>query len=290
MKIEARFYETYEICEIIDQILRDQIEYLLKLEGFHCDGQWISLAQPFEKYSAFHKFIEFVLREVHSEQACAFNLQDGQKTEKNYQDIPGALLDLKPEKLPIEHAFDHYGISYQSFVEHLTENGKSFQTANDDDVYQFMQDTWLTEPYEALLEKTVKEVFHVLFQNRELLLNYNNYVSSFVERYSQEELADLPKDLFNSNGTLKRLHSPSWAQKAVFFRDRGRCVLCDKDLSGTTNLENIENYDHIVPLARFGLNDVTNLQLLCAECNQQEKRDKAAFTSRVYQSWYSYDK
>ncbi|WP_083635845.1 HNH endonuclease signature motif containing protein [Rhizobium gallicum] len=28
-----------------------------------------------------------------------------------------------------------------------------------------------------------------------------------------------------------------------------------------------ERYDHLVPLARFGANDVTNLQLLCEPCN-----------------------
>ena len=28
--------------------------------------------------------------------------------------------------------------------------------------------------------------------------------------------------------------------------------------------------DHIVPLARGGTNDLVNLQLLCAECNQKK--------------------
>jgi 5-methylcytosine-specific restriction endonuclease McrA len=82
---------------------------------------------------------------------------------------------------------------------------------------------------------------------------------------------------------------PSWAQRAVFFRDRGRCVLCDKDLSGLTNLANSENYDHIVPLGRHGLNDVSNLQLLCAECNQIEKKDGHGRTSSEYQTWYAPD-
>jgi 5-methylcytosine-specific restriction endonuclease McrA len=58
-------------------------------------------------------------------------------------------------------------------------------------------------------------------------------------------------------------------------------------LSGLINLENLENYDHIVALARFGLNDVCNLQLLCERCNQVEKRDGDAVTSARYQSWYS---
>ncbi|MBV4522630.1 HNH endonuclease [Pseudomonas sp. SWRI74] len=67
---------------------------------------------------------------------------------------------------------------------------------------------------------------------------------------------------------MKRVTIPKWVRRAVFYRDRGRCVLCDKDLFGQINLENHKNYDHIVPLAKHGLNDTSNIQLLCKECNQ----------------------
>lgn len=46
----------------------------------------------------------------------------------------------------------------------------------------------------------------------------------------------------------------------------------------------------MIPLNLHGLNDITNLQLLCIECNQQEKRDKHGYTSNKYQTWYSYKK
>src|SRR3546814_4546557 len=45
-----------------------------------------------------------------------------------------------------------------------------------------------------------------------------------------------------------------WAQRAVFFRDRGRCVLCEKDLTGLMSIDNVENYDHIVPISGWGIN------------------------------------
>lgn len=38
MQIEARFYETYEMCDIVDRIIRVPSEYINLLEGFHCDG------------------------------------------------------------------------------------------------------------------------------------------------------------------------------------------------------------------------------------------------------------
>jgi 5-methylcytosine-specific restriction endonuclease McrA len=46
-----------------------------------------------------------------------------------------------------------------------------------------------------------------------------------------------------------------------------------------------EEFDHIVPLADGGLNDVTNMQLLCRECNRR-KRDGEAVTSDFYEAWY----
>ncbi|WP_243748245.1 HNH endonuclease [Roseateles toxinivorans] len=58
------------------------------------------------------------------------------------------------------------------------------------------------------------------------------------------------------------------------------------DLTGLLNIDNVENYDHIVPLSSWWLNDITNLQLLCVPCNQYDKRDGVPITSGRYQSWY----
>ncbi|MPL66263.1 hypothetical protein SDC9_11932 [bioreactor metagenome] len=65
-------------------------------------------------------------------------------------------------------------------------------------------------------------------------------------------------------------------------------ILCDRDLSGILNLENKVNYDHIVPLDKYGFNDISNIQLLCFDCNQKKKANPA-ITSHFYQSWYSYE-
>lgn len=288
MHIQARFYETYELCAVVDAVLVNRVDHLLKLEGFHCDDQWTAWVEPYRQYSVFHQFIEFIVRDLHAEQADAVDMAERKKMMAAFANIPAALDDLKPDKLPIEAAFDHYGIEYQSFGQFLEDDGRRFQDADENDIYEFMNEIRFSEAYEQLLDQTVKEVFHILFQNRNLLLTFNEYVSDILSNVRLDDTDDLNPSMFTSSGVLKRVKPPVWAQRAAFFRDRGRCVLCDQDLSGLTNLANVENYDHIVPLSRFGLNDVSNLQLLCESCNQHEKRDGSAITSNRYQSWYDY--
>lgn len=63
-----------------------------------------------------------------------------------------------------------------------------------------------------------------------------------------------------------RIHIPPEVRKYVFERDRYHCKGC-----GQTNLETNLTIDHIIPLARSGQNDISNLQTLCRTCNQQKK-------------------
>jgi 5-methylcytosine-specific restriction endonuclease McrA len=90
---------------------------------------------------------------------------------------------------------------------------------------------------------------------------------------------------FERSGALRRVGVPRWAKEAVYFRDRGRCVLCRCDLSGLLSVGSDKNFDHMVPLALGGLNDITNLQLLCDKCNLRKSKGEAV-TSDFYQAWY----
>lgn len=56
---------------------------------------------------------------------------------------------------------------------------------------------------------------------------------------------------------------PSKLRHAVFQRDNYRCVEC-----GATNKETTLEIDHIIPVAKGGTNDISNLQTLCKECNR----------------------
>ncbi|MBD1920825.1 HNH endonuclease [Microcoleus sp. FACHB-831] len=65
-----------------------------------------------------------------------------------------------------------------------------------------------------------------------------------------------------------RIRIPPEVRKYVFERDRYQCRSC-----GKTKLETNLSIDHIIPLARGGSNDISNLHSLCLTCNQQ-KTDK----------------
>lgn len=65
-----------------------------------------------------------------------------------------------------------------------------------------------------------------------------------------------------------RIRIPPEVRKYVFERDKYQCQSC-----GKTKLETDLTIDHIIPLARGGQNDMSNLHTLCLTCNQR-KTDK----------------
>lgn len=80
----------------------------------------------------------------------------------------------------------------------------------------------------------------------------------------------LPEEFYDDYGNVKKkTYLPEWLKRAVYYRDRGRCQHCNKDLSGEINiLGDRELYnDHVIPLEQDGTNDSTNSQLLCGMCN-----------------------
>ncbi|MBV6624705.1 MAG: HNH endonuclease [Rivularia sp. (in: Bacteria)] len=65
-----------------------------------------------------------------------------------------------------------------------------------------------------------------------------------------------------------RISIPTAVKKYVFERDKYQCQSCGKQKE-----EASLTIDHIIPLARGGSNDISNLQILCFTCNRK-KTDK----------------
>lgn len=282
---EGRFYETYYFANVVRNVLHDQISYLRTLDGFYGNDEHLEYVKPFPRWSAFHSFIAFTISELVSDQLDKLQLDRRKAELTRFATYPRALEDLNPTSLPLNDALRYYDIEHPSFEAWLTERGKTFLDAHEDDAFDYYNDLRLEGPFDALLNKAVPEAFFVLFQNRGLLLLFNDMMAAGVADTDTDSLPDEYRMYFESPGILRRVTTPSWVKRAVFYRDRGLCVLCQRDLSGTMIISNLAHYDHMVPLARGGLNDVTNIQLLCQDCNLR-KHDADGTTSNIYEAWY----
>jgi len=130
--------------------------------------------------------------------------------------------------------------------------------------------------FQDALDELTDEVFHVLFGDVGFLQKFNRLCAGYIH------MSGFGEELKTRRGTLKRVAIPVWARRAIFYRDRGECRACKRSLAGLINRLETERYDHIVPLAGFGANDVTNLQLLCELCNLKKSAAEEP-VSRLYQ-------
>ena len=134
------------------------------------------------------------------------------------------------------------------------------------------------------------EVVHILFNDKQFLVHFNRIVRNVLidedDTYAEYCGLKWPDGARNINGTIKRCTIPKWVKKAVFHRDKGHCVFCNKDLTHLdTILDSQENYDHIIPLKDYGTNDPCNIQLTCERCNKS-KGGKVRVPKYKYQSWW----
>jgi len=283
--IEARFYETYHFVSAVNNILEDPIEYIRSLHDFYGDGSHLRFALPYERYSAFHQFLEFVLDELLTDATEKYDLDQWRGQAEKFKDIPSVRADFVAPILPIERAIRHHGYDYESFADWLSSQAISIANADSDSIYDYLNELRISQSYEDLLMQSVREAFFLLFANRKVLMLFNDMIAREMRDTTLDEVPEESATLFLRSGVLKRAYMPEWARRAVFYRDRGLCVSCNCDLSGILNVWSEDHFDHIVALAAGGLNDVTNIQLLCGACNLK-KGDSEAFTSNSYEDWY----
>jgi 5-methylcytosine-specific restriction endonuclease McrA len=114
------------------------------------------------------------------------------------------------------------------------------------------------------IDIVAESAFEILFNDKEFLFNFQGLVKKVIA----EHLKEYPEEYFQKEFVVKRVnYIPTWLRSAIFFRDRGRCQQCMKDVSGQIYLDNKYHLNHMLPQAAGGTNDPTNFQLLCDECN-----------------------
>ncbi len=274
-EIEQHDYqESYYFCNVVRNVLSDQLPYLRSLNDFGGDERSVIFNESFPKWSHFHVFIGFVFDEIYSE-----NL--------NFDNLEISLDEFKKYSAGFGEFSDDSIISFRHqselFICHLNELGLSLESSTEDDLENFLIKFYDSVEFAKHRENTIKEIFYILFGNRLVMRQFNELIAGFREQ--DLDSCEHNENLVTKKGYLRRLAIPKWVQKAVYYRDKGRCVLCKKDVTGTVNIYNKTNYDHIVPLARYGVNDVSNIQLLCDTCNQGKKA-KNNQTSKDYFPWY----
>jgi hypothetical protein len=270
---ENKYFNTYYYSNIVNNILTKDIELIGFLSNyFSCEATLFTLAKPFEKYSAFHGFIEYMIGEFFEND---MNEED-QRIFKYYQ-----VNSYPLEKLYAESVLDEFDLSYpfSTFIE----DKKRIEWP---DIEKYHEELHLSGTLEELYVKISSEVFYLMFNNRNVLLRFNYIVAEYLREISLDHLEEPEiKKFFNKKGYPKRIHIPEWVKRAVFFRDRGRCCKCGKDLSNLFSVEHRKNFDHIVPLGLGGINDISNIQLLCSNCNQV-KNKRQILSSNFYEFWY----
>lgn len=148
---------------------------------------------------------------------------------------------------------------------------------------------YVTENCKEINQLIVHGAFQYLFQDRNFLHKFHIVLARWIEKqinYIEENYSDY---LVLVKKRFRRHRFPIWLKQAVFYRDKGTCVLCRIDLSNLIRTVNKIHIDHIVPLELYGTNDASNMQLLCSTCNTS-KGARSTKTSNLHAPYWNLDK
>lgn len=202
----------------------------------------VQAAKPQQK-TILHDYIDYVIRED-----LSFYFGGGGW---EYEDVT-----------PFFAMLDSHGIPYATLEEYVAEQYRDDETGETvevtNDVVDNMKFQYLSEylediAMEGLSSVLVTEVFTLLFADREAMKAFNLRIANSLEER-----------------TPRCTYWPKWLERALFCREKGLCAICKADLTSLFHTYGKLAIDHIVPIALKGVNDPTNLQVLCGKCNGEK--------------------
>lgn len=138
--------------------------------------------------------------------------------------------------------------------------------SNSEEAVMQAKDTY-KEKFHYGLNFIVDSAFAQLWVRKAFLFDFNMLCA---ERISQLRKSDYP--VLSQNGRLPRAKSfPKWLKDLLIKREAGCCYYCFKPVVTTNLINKTHDVDHVVPIAKGGSNDPTNLAISCSSCNSQKK-------------------
>jgi 5-methylcytosine-specific restriction endonuclease McrA len=245
---DFNFSETYAYADLVRKAIFDN-EYGCEPVEVASDFEEQSL-KP-KKHTLLHDFIEHCISED-----IRFNFY-------------GPAWDVDCVEPVLNMLCNHY-IRYKTLNEYVADMYRDDDTGVVPEITEDMLAEYKIEysadyiqevANEHLLPLLGVEVFNILFNDREAMKQFNMRVAEYI-----------------GVKTKRCTYWPKWLERALFCREKGLCAICKSDLSSIFHTHGKLAIDHIVPVAKFGVNDPTNLQILCENCNGK-KSDKEIVTS-----------
>lgn len=242
---EYKFESIYRFIDIIQQSVRNDVDF-----WNYNEDEFIKSAISFQKNTLLHIYAEStLLNHYHND------------LKKNGDCIEESDIDNWIE------LFKTYNIYY--------DEKQNIDFEDDEYAIKWFETNEMS--FEDLFGVISNEIVHILFDDKNFLKDFNKLV---IKSLSEKEI---PSRYLTDKGTIKRCNIPEWVKRAVFYRDKGRCVFCNKDLTGIISVLNSSNFDHILPLDKMGINDICNIQLCCETCNKS-KGAKEIYPNYKYES------
>ena len=235
-------FSPYFYAHIVFNLVRSHSAFLRNFEDMFGDMATSGWCNPFPKFTNLHQFVAEVVDSIFFENPTG----DGGE--------------------------DH---SLRDFCNHYKNDSSEIDWGDEEQLY----DLRLWADYGNALDELATEVFHILFPDVVFCQSFNELIAGYLPRYAEAFGANDKR--FTRTGFLRRAAIPQFVRKAIYHRDKGECRTCKKRLDRTLSVRLQEHYDHIVPLASGGVNDLTNIQLLCDGCNLK-KSSRAMNVSSLY--------